>query len=598
MKKIKIFLIFFFLSFLFHFLPNYNIPLHSDVAWFFVLQTSNDKEFIKTIPENYKDIAAYPQPLLKSLISWYEYSGRLNLLDIASLRWTAQIAEINANIWRFIYITFLSFAIGLFYLVSQKLKISNYLSLLFSLGLILYPLDIWTDYKTAEPRAIFFLMLSYFLILSSNKTKIILLSATSLFASVLTKETFLPATLVIPGLIFWKIQDKNNKITSNLKLTFKQLLPFIILFILFCLYIFTLKFFVPITNEGYIFQQNQNNESFIKYFLSTIPQVLPILLSGMWINLFIFTIANFCLFNKYISKINPKKFLIKYFDLQTLILSITFVIAIIFSILFYYYTGRIINGRYIVPSNFLTAILFGILFTPLTRSIYSKVALKKTAIFFLLFLILLLWPYRSFLYTLIGTALIGIFYFISIFIKEIKFINFKSPIFVIILLLILSLPQIDFLINLVEKNKMDQFALHNLSNKIVKYSPPNSHILLYFNEPNMIETAQFLEFNSLTNSRADLTFHFEVEDPTNYQNDSGFLKHIVNAFNRNRKPIEQSSTITIVKADRKGGGIKSPYNSNILTDFKTLITNPKKFYYQRYIEHKTPYLNYTIEIKT
>lgn len=501
------------------------------------------------LPQGYKDLGFYPRNLMDGMISWYQYSGRFNLFDIFSLRTITFIAGWNADLYRFIYIFFMSCSVGFFYLILKSFKISNYCNILLCCGLFLYPLDVWTQYKMAEPRAIFFLMLGYYLIITSKSIYINLLGALSLFLAALTKESFIPAWVFGLSLIFWRNYDNKLTFVKNLLNIKKYIFIHLFFFSLLIIYISTLKLFLPIKNSGYVFHSNQQLSNFFIYLKTYLPYTLPILFSGKWLILF-----SIFLFFIYLYKFKNPKFTINdffwtYLHPKELIILIPLFISIVGSILIYYFSNRPLGGHYILPTNFLMALFFALIL----ESFYSK---------FILF--------------------------------HFKKRQVTSLVIASLLLVFLSLPFLDSLINVSIRERVDQNQWRKFVSEVKNSSPLNSHIYLQFQEPNMIETGQSLEANILFQGRYDLVFHLEFEDTSLYQKDSGFVKYLADSFNKDRPNPKKGESVVLVNADRKRKGISKPVSNPPLEDFQQLLFNPKDFFYKRYIKHKSPYLNYQI----
>ncbi|MBI2011712.1 hypothetical protein HYS91_03010 [Candidatus Daviesbacteria bacterium] len=538
--NLKIFLLILSLGILIHFLPNLNIPLHSDVTWYFRLQATNNPKLIESIPEGFKEFGAYPMPIFESIVNWYQLTGRINVLDYLSLRLFAFLAGADANLWRFFYILILSSSITLFYLILKKLNIPAKIALFFSIGFFFIPIDIWTDYKSAEPKALLFLMLSLYFGLTSKDRLHSLLSCTSLLVALLFKETFILSLPAILGLILWK-----EKVIDQIKRpVVVTVLPYLVVVLIIALFSLSFRFLIPMKTSGYVIAPFSQLD-FLSYLLKFTPSLIPGLLLGIGPWLITLSLILIFISFKYLKMEKVKKF---YLNASFLTLILILLCTILLNILLYYLTNRDFRDRYLLPSNFFTALTLALLTIPLTTQLYSKLKKNKA----------------------------------------------KLSIIYLSILMILFCFQFIKVIDVSFQNRIDQNAWQSLINQVKIKVPKNGHILISINDPFLIETAQSLEANTLFLGRYDLTYHLvAARELKEYQKGKDYLAFLISSFNKDRKslPLKKEGKILTIHLERPKTTI--PYFPFSL---KSLIVNPKSYLYQRFIKSKQPYLKYSILI--
>lgn len=496
---IILFLLFNFLGLTLHFFPNLKIPFHSDFTWFYRMQTTSDKDLANAIPVGMREIGAYPKNFSDACRDWWQYSGRFNCGDVFGQRLTAKIAGESADLWRVVDILFLSSTLSLFYFILRDLKVANMVAILVSLGLFFQSLGIWTDYKSSEPRAIFFLILGFLLVLKSNKVWASYLSALAILAASLTKETFVLAWVLMPALILWR----GKKILPG------ELFPHFIALGLFVAFYLYLRLFYPVLTSGYVFGNPTTNNMSVSYFLLNIMRMAPVYFKDLWF-LVIFSILLLIEFKFRFKEALFATFRI-FLNKRLRFLIFFTVLSIFLAALPYFLTGREIVDRYQLPGNFYFALAVAILVTPIYRYAYK-----------------------------IGQA--------------------GHKLLILSLLMIFVFGQIRFILVRSSQNRIDQTAWQGLIDVVVRAAPVDGHVVLNFDDPYMVETAYSLEANTLFLGRRDLTYHLIVDNENNVAHES-FVRTTVNLFNKDRDPVPDGGmgSILYVKADRRGGVDFKPY---------------------------------------
>ncbi len=567
--------------------------MQSDVNWYFRLQTDNNVRS-REIPLYLQELGAFPNNFISSYKKYYQTTGRFNIVDFYLFRVMAHAAGNNPDIWRLEFIIFLSFSVGLFYLICIRMGLSVFLSTLLSVGLMVAPLDIWTNYQTSEPKGIFFAMASFFVLLTFKNIRGSIASAILMLLAVLSKETFLVCWVVIPALILYddsKISFYNYR--SHFISNIKYLLPHMAALILFLIFVVFLKLSYSLNNPGYSFQNSYLLPNLIDYLKNFIPQILPTFFSGLWIPLLIFVFFLYFMGKRFIQEISITGLLLNF---KFLFLFFSLLLSTVFSIAFYYLTNRSLIGHYIVPSNFLTALLFAQVLSPFMPFI-QKILLKKPSTSLVLLSFILIYPARGLFFTLLNIFLIFIVLLIFMVAqklsKTINFDNIKGILYSGLLFLLL-IPHFDLIIKNSIKDSVDQQAWTSLIIKIQNQTPANAHVILLFAEPNMIETAQSLEANTLLAGRYDLIYHLIIGDKSLYKLNSGYVQYLVKIFNSDRRIIKPSNRVITIRADRQRQKSAQKLKTSDIDYFFLLFTNPNLFLFQRYFKDKYPYLNYEL----
>lgn len=611
MNTFKIILIFFLLGVILHFIPSIGTPLHSDVNWIFRLQTAKDIFTNHEIPPIFKSFGAYPHNFISFLIEWKQLTGRFNYLDVASFRIITELFGANADYWRLSYILFVGPAVGFFYLICKEFDVVKPIRIFLSLGLMLFPLDIWTNYMTAEPKAVFFLMLALLLLLKAKSVATIYLSALLVFISFLFKETFIFSLIVIPGFWYWRFGEKKQipiklstfiiNIKSTLKKFYPFLLPYLFSLIIFISYVLVIKVLVPNNNTGYPFETGFFGKSIVEFTINSLSQIIPIYFSGLWIPIGLFIICSMVLYKSSYPKKNILKSLQEYAYEKNIIIFLSISFTTIFTIFIYFLSSRDIIGRYGLPSNFLVALLTGIIFTIFYKNVLIPLYNKKPLTLLFLVSLVCIWPARGFL---LSVSTITILSTVSMFILLFKKIIHEfstitiAKIFLSACLLIFSIPHLDTIIRRSIQNREDQRVWHSLIQSVSTIPPRNSLVSLKFQEPLMIETAESLWANVYLNGRSDLMFYLEFEDNSR-MNQSGYITAQYQLFNNglNHKKFSKFQNILYVKADRKRKKSNIVSKPKLNEAISLMISNPQKFLINHYAL-TPPYLNIDISLNS
>lgn len=571
MKTTSVILLIIFLVVFLHIVMNWDIPLQSDVNWYFRLQISNKKELAFRVPEGYREIGAYPTSLLQSLITWHRFTGRYNLLDTTTLRISAIIAQDNPNTWRMIFAAPLCASLVLFYWVARKLQINSVVALILTLGLLVSPIDAWTSYHTSEPKAIFFLMLSIYFTLRPISWWSATLSSIFMVLAFLMKETFIVGWTLIP--FFYCLKQSFRK-----KIIY--LIPHLAGILLIGLFVILLNTSQINKTSDYIFANKTQGISPRNIF-DTVTSFTPKLFQGKLVALSLFS-AMFFLFIKKGAVVNIFKQLLA----KRLIIA-SLVAAISASILPYIFTNRVVGGHYILPGNFFSALLCGILITAFCNFFASKLK-KYWTTFILLLALFFLLPFESKEDSLVnGLILIATWVFSMSFLKFnlLKFHKKGPALVVLISLFLLFYPHARFVYFFSIQNRVDQMAWEKFNQDVYRLIPVNALVNLIFEDPYMIETAQSLEVNTWLTGRDDLSFYMST-NPLLYKSDAGFTKYLVDTFNR-RTYKQISNTINIYA--NRDSGCKNTYSRKLQQKASGMINIARALGYRGDF---CPYLNY------
>lgn len=601
-------LLFCLLGLMLHWLPNWGVPLHSDTSFIFRLMAAppENRELAGAIPPGFKAFGAYPQSPFSGFIALYRNTERFWVVDIVSFWLIAKIAGANADLWRLIPILSLSLAVGLFYLTCLELKIPRSIALLLSLSLLLAPLDIWVDYNKSESRGILFLMLALYLVLKSGRLREAILSATAMLLAVLTKETFLPAWLLIPALILYREWSRPASARpGRVRRLVRQFIPHAVAVALLAMFVVYLKISFPLASS-YVSANIGKRISLFTFGLGYLRGIKPVLLNDVVlakVALLALLVALYAwLYHRSHFRAFAKAYMRKRF---LLVISILLVVIVLHAIP-YYFTGRVISGRYLVPANFLGALLLGFALTSFYRVIVLPVLQHRWKFILAGLLLFLVWPsslgsYREILLSTILLAVIAGGIGVGHFVTSLKLRKYWADYAVVAIALVIVIPHVDGILHNAAQNRVDQTAWQALIDQVAEDAPRRAHIVLNFREPYMVETAYSLEANTLLLGRYDLTYHLLIEDESAYQQDSGYLRYQVDAFNMGRLPLpaEGNGNVVYVYADREGhsrSGSVAPLS--LRERISLLFRSPGNSFKTRYFSAKTPYLNYRISSAT
>lgn len=497
-KIVIVFILFNFLGLTLHFFPNLAIPLHSDLTWFYRMQTTEDEAVVVAIPAGMREIGAYPKSFWQACRDWWRYSGRFNCGDVLGQRLTAKFAGASADLWRITNIILLSTTMGFFYLLLRELGVASIVAILISLALFFQPIGIWTNYKSAEPRAIFFLILGFLLLLKSNKIWASYLSALAILAAALTKETFVLTWVLAPAFVLFR--DK--------KILLVGLFPHFLVLGLFIAFYLYLRLFYPVWTSGYVFSRSVASQSIFDFALNILRMAPAYFKDVRFLLLFlVFVLVTLRLkFRDVLAKT-----LNVFGESRFKFLILSFAAAILLAALPYLVTGREIVDRYQVPGVFFTSLLVAVFVMPIYKYVFKNNGAWHKVVF--VFLILF------FIY------------------GQLRFILARSY-----------------------QDRIDQTVWLRLIEEVARFAPRDSHVVLNFDEPYMVETAYSLEANTLFLGRRDLTYHLIIDNES-YGKREDFVRTTVELFNKDRRPIpeEQTGNVLYVNADRKGGVDYKPY---------------------------------------
>lgn len=274
-----------------------------------------------------------------------------------------------------------------------------------------------------------------------------------------------------------------------------DLAPYIFSFFLFLGYFLGVRFVLGTVEGGYRNLNQGLGENMFTYFLYNNINLLPVF-ANSWLKLII--LESMTIFLVSISGIKITKTIWYRIRSQWVIIC-GLLMTIFFYELVYFLTNQELFDRYLIPGNFLAAFLFGLLITLLflrLRPTWQKV------------------------------------FFGSI--------------------LILMIPTVGTLVKNRAQNRIDQQAWQSLISQ-VKEAPVAAHVVLEFDDPFMIETAQSLEANTIMAGRSDLTYHLNVGGYSDSVQREDFVNKLIELFNLEREPIISDTEILYIKADRKGG---------------------------------------------
>ena len=189
-RVVPVLLFFSLVGALLYILPLWDVPGPDVTEWYRYWAADVDEPgFMEAVPAYIEQHGPLPAgPMEYYLNSWYPNTERLDVLNIIYIWWGARLGGMG-NGWRIIVVLSASVSLGLFYLMCLRLDISRSIAMLLALSMFFVKMG-WLENTQSEPRGLLFTVLALYIILVSDRWWVSCLSAVSMLAAVLIKETF------------------------------------------------------------------------------------------------------------------------------------------------------------------------------------------------------------------------------------------------------------------------------------------------------------------------------------------------------------------------------------------------------------------------
>jgi hypothetical protein len=582
-----------------HLIPNFGIPMHSDVSWRFRLQVASEPGLTEAIPYGMAILDARPNTYWEACIEYHRSFGRWDCLDVGFLRLTARLADANADLWRLVFALFGSAAVAVFWMIARELRMPTGVAAGLALGLVLAPLDVWTEYKASETKGVFFFMLALLLTLRATGWRQNALGAGAMLAAVLVKETFAAGWIAVLGALVYRQLDRNQGERMHLLRSVGwSLVPHAVAAMLIGGFVVLLKVLVPAQHD-YAFLITGARPSLSQYAQTYLAALEPMLLRPTLLPAIAILVLGASLFCLIWSAESRRSMLRGYLSASTACLVFGFGLAILLHAAVYFETRRPIDdSRYVVPANFIAALLLGVLMTPMLRALprsggpaFSAVA---AAVLGVVFVQLYGLPNEL---TIVGLVLGSAVIVVMAGAAALRLgrASFSAAV-VGGLLVMLAVPGLDRSLDVAGWEQANQRDWTRFLNELAAAAQPGGHVQLIFDEPFMIEHAWAAETHTLLNGQTTLTYHLDVEDTRPYEGESGLVRFAVESFNAQRRPLptEQDGSVTYVRASRRGQARSQPERVRGEAALNFLMSDPGGFLDNRYRAGKQSYFVYSI----
>lgn len=583
----------------FHFLPALGTPLHSDVSWVYRLQIAHDPMLARAIPFGLETFGARPMGLVEACIAHYESFGRWNCADVAFFRMVAWLAQGSADGWRLMFLFFNVTALTLFTLTCRALDVPRSATLVLVAGLAVAPLEVWTTYRTSEPKAAIFLMLALWLAVRERRTWHAWAAALAMLLAVLIKEPMVAAwPAVIAGTLHRSMTRTGQGLLDAARRTWQTLTPHVVAAGILVAWVLALAATSTVRHSyPFMFAGEYAPPSvFIERYAAALA---PALLRDHIALLGVAMVAAVAATAARSPQIRAR--LRSDYSASPLVILLAGLLAsVILHGAIHWVTRRLIDdSRYVVPANYLAALAIGIAVTPMLRSlpVAARRVLQGAAATAIVYGFFVHRPPAVELAVLaaVAAALVAAAGVVA------RTVLPRPPATSIlgasVLCVLLLVPRADEALDAAAAERCDLQAWENLVDRLVAEAPRHGHVVLRYAEPFMIEHAWGLETNTLLRGRLDLTYHLTVADSTPYAREAGLLRYAVDAFNAGRAPLPSSpSAVMIITADRTGRARSTRSPAHGGEALRLLVRSPATFYHDRYVKGRAPYLRYTMRV--
>jgi len=565
---------------LIHFAPRLGIPLQSDVTWIYRLQAA--RLDANVIPYGLASFAGRPMDPLSACIAYYDNYGRWDCIDVIVMRAIATVAGDHADLWRAPFVLLGSLAVTLLTLLLRRIGVSWLPTLVLAGGVLVSPLEIWGEYTAAEAKALPALLGSLLVALSARSWRGHSLAAALWLVAVFGKEPFAAAWPAVamsaiagPGL---------PRGTGGLA---RRIAPHGAALAGLIVFILVLRLHPPLAD--YAFYLTTSGPSPIEWLRSYLAAIQPALLRGWPLGLGALAAALALAWTTH-SRRDSAAFVRSLFDRQGLLLAAGLSLAIAGHGALYFLTRRVIGeGRYAVPATVEVALLCGVVVAAVA-SLPSRDAARVGSAFAIGASVGALARWGG-----DGTIVVALAAAMTVAVVIYAWRRRSGLALSAGLVVILLSGPLDLAIDDAITARIDQDSWRALQEATLLSAPRDGHVLLVFQEPNMVELAWGLETFTLLRGRTDLVYHLDLVDRTFFESETGLVRGYVDAVNRDRQPLPADGTRVVeVRADRSGRAAWRRERLSALDTLVLLVRSPESWAKRRYVTGKTPYLRWTL----
>lgn len=562
-----------------HLLPRAGVPLQSDLTWVYRLQVA-DPSVVGSVPEGLAVFAAHPMGPLDACAAYYDAFGRWNCVDQIIFGVLARLAGDDADHWRLAFVLFDAATIALFVVVCRRWRVPSGMIAFLAGGLMLAPLEVWTEYTSSEVKASFFLFAAIALASLGGRAQVG--AAVAMILSVLSKEPYLAAWPVVLAAAYVR-EGRRGLLPHGAAIGAVALL------------LVGLRYRPP--RADYASSIAGAFPSLLSWLRDYEAALLPGLARGpVAFGAFVLgggTVAA-ALYRDIAIRQRVRAILV---GERALLIVAAVVVSIALHGAIYYATRRsIAESRYVLPANELFAVALALVASALWRGLdepWRTRVLLATASGLVLGYAFQRRLDEAFL---LGALLMGVVLVAAIAAARVRRRALARPAVLIALLLLLIVGPLDADMADAANARLDQESWLSLEEAVRLSAPADGHVRLVFLEPNMIETAWGLEAWTLLHGRHDLTYHLEILDTSLFAVGSGGLvRDYVAAFDSGRDPLPADPRRVLeVRADRAGHGRDTDERTRGPAALALLARSPADLWQDRYVRGHHAYLQYVL----
>jgi len=595
----------------------WGVPLDSDTKPTYLIQVETSPTLKAVTPYGLWAAMAYPMGPVEACLQAYRAYGRYNCGETTMMRTIARVAGDNADAWRLVYVAFNGAWVAVFVLIARRLGVPRPLVLVLALSLILGPLDLWTDAKSAEPKATLFLLLAIWLALRASSWKGQALSAAMMLLAALTKEPYAASWVAVLGVALARHVERTElplvagprsawrPLVTSLLSAWRPLLPHAVAMAAVVGYAAFLAATVP-REANIILPSDLPYPPVDRAIAQYAWWAQPWLLRGsLPFALLVGGVALVVLVRR--EPGTAAELRRRYARWPFLLLLAGLVGAAVLHGLVYFLAGRLIaDERYLVPGNALTALAIGMAVLPLLQALSP--ASRRTLGLTVLLAAVLAHLWRTWFSRGIRTGLLDELTLVGLGIAAlvalaaflvVRLARRPSPTLTAVVaasVVLLLTPHVDRALDYAGTWRVFEEGWQAYLDDVLEQAPPNGHVLLRVAGPNMIEHVWATEVYTLRHGRLDLTYHLDVGTPP-YEDGPSDLVHdyFVAAYNRGRTPLPADGrNVLVVRASRTGvqrNVVRRLFGPPAVA---LLLESPSRFFRNRYVEGKVTFWRYEL----
>jgi len=594
------------LAFLLHVAAFWGVALDSDTKPTYLMQIETAPELRAATPYGLWAAMAYPLGPVEACLQAYAAYSRYNCVETTLMRSIAATAGDNPDAWRLVYFAFNGASVALFVLIARPIGVPAVVVIVLALSLILGPLDLWTDAKSAEPKATVFMLLALWLAHRARSWPGQSLAALAMLLAALTKEPYAASWVVVLGAAVARHVERSDRpLLASLLSAWRPLLPHFLAMLALGVYVGFLVLTVP-QRANIVLPADLPYPPVDRAVPQYLWWIQPGLLRGCLPQmLLVGAVALVVLVRREPGAVTALRR--RYTRAPFLILLAGLLGGTVLHGMVYFLAGRLITDeRYLVPGNYLLALTACAALLPVFRTLSPR-ALRQLGLAVLAAAVLShLW--RTWFSRGIRTGLLDELTIIGLGVAAVvalvafvlvRLARRPSPTVSAMVagaISLLLVPHVDLALNYAGTWRVFEVGWQEYLDDVLAQAPPDGHVLLRFAGPNMIEQVWATEVYTLRRGRLDLTYHLDVGSSP-YPDGPSDLVHdyFVWAYNQERRPLPPDGReVLVVRAARTGIERNVPRRLFGPPAVALLVRSPSAFFWNRYVEGKASYWRYEL----